>query len=175
MSAQTRTVEQVEASLETVEIEEAQCPVCQQWYAEDDILVPIAVGARYEDDVELVTADEVTQVCTGCAEGLFEYDAVPEGRLEGVRRELRWWTPKDVAKAVRGVLAAVLPIAITGGVLWVAITFTNDVVTASAAEFSAAADSFSANGPLLESIPILMVIVIVVAVIRMMSSSRLGY
>lgn len=30
MSAETRTVEQVEASLETVQIEEAQCPVCQQ-------------------------------------------------------------------------------------------------------------------------------------------------
>jgi hypothetical protein len=174
MSAETRTVEHVEAAVETVEIEEAQCPVCQQWYAEEEQLVPIAVGAQYDRDVELVTADQLTQVCTGCAEGLFDYEQVPDGRLEGVRREIRWWTPEDITKTVRGLLRAVLPIAITGGILWAAIRIMNDVVTASSAEFASAADSVSGVAPLLNFIPIVMVLLIMVAVIRMMALGPRG-
>lgn len=128
------------------------------------------MGAQYDDDVELVTADQVTQLCTGCAEGLFEYEAVPEGRLEGLRREFRWWTPEDVAKAVRGILAAVLPIAIAGGVLWAGITITNDVVSASAAEISSAAGASSVIGPLFEATTFLLICAVVLCAISMMAS-----
>jgi hypothetical protein len=87
MSATTRTTERVESTIETVEIEEVQCPICEQWYADDDALVAVAVGATYEPDGEVVTAAHNTQVCTGCTASLFAVEPDP-GRIDRVRAAL---------------------------------------------------------------------------------------
>jgi len=64
MSATTRTTERIESTVETVEIEEVQCPICEQWYEDDDALVAVAVGATYEPDGAVVTAATAIESAT---------------------------------------------------------------------------------------------------------------
>ena len=87
MTADTRTTERIESTVERVEIEEIQCPICEQWYEDDDELVAVAVGATYEPDGEIVTAAHNTQVCTGCTASLFAVEPDP-GRIDRVRAAL---------------------------------------------------------------------------------------
>jgi len=87
MTVETRTAERIESTVETVEIEEIQCPICEQWYEDDDQLVAVAVGATYEPDGEVVTAAHNTQVCTGCTASLFAVEPDP-GRTERLRAAL---------------------------------------------------------------------------------------
>jgi len=88
MTAQTRTTERIESTVERVEIEEIQCPICEQWYEDADELVAVAVGATYEPDGEVVTAAHNTQVCRGCTESLFAVEPEP-GRYDRVREALQ--------------------------------------------------------------------------------------
>jgi hypothetical protein len=87
MTADTRTTERIESTVERVEIEEIQCPICEQWYEDDDELVAVAVGATYEPDGEVVTAAHNTQACTGCTASLFAVEPDP-GRIDRVRAAL---------------------------------------------------------------------------------------
>jgi hypothetical protein len=87
MTVETRTTERIESTVETVEIEEVQCPICEQWYEDDDQLVAVAVGATYEPDGEVVTAAHNTQVCTGCTASLFAVEPEPGG-IDRVRAAL---------------------------------------------------------------------------------------
>ena len=87
MTVETRTTERIESTVETVTIEEIQCPICEQWYEDDDQLVAVAVGATYEPDGEVVTAAHNTQVCTGCTASLFAVEPDP-GRIDRVRAAL---------------------------------------------------------------------------------------
>lgn len=72
--AQTRTTERTEARVETVTVEEVQCPVCQQWYADGDALTVVGLGVDYESTEGVVEADHLTRVCTSCAESLFDVE-----------------------------------------------------------------------------------------------------
>jgi len=87
MTVDTRTTERVESRVETVEIEEIKCPICEQWYADDAELVAVAVGATYEPDGEIVTAAHNTQVCRGCTASLFAVEPDP-GRIDRIREAL---------------------------------------------------------------------------------------
>jgi hypothetical protein len=89
MTADTRTTERTEARVETVTVEEVQCPVCQQWYADGDKLTVVGVGVDYESTEGIVEADHLTRVCTSCAESLFDVDVRgSSGRLAQIRGAL---------------------------------------------------------------------------------------
>ena len=165
MSAQTRTTERVESRVETVEIEEIKCPICEQWYADDAELVAVAVGATYEPDAEIVTAAHDTRVCTGCTQSLFAVEPEP-GRYDRVREALSRPLVDlgDVSVptgAVRTLVSMGIGLAVTGVVL-------NEVLTTVSQE--ADGSEFEQVGApvftVLDLVPMLALVVVVWAVLN---------
>jgi len=164
MSATTRTTERIESTVETVEIEEIQCPICEQWYADDDALVAVAVGATYEPDGEIVTAAHDTRVCRGCTDSLFGVEPDP-GRIERVHDALQRplvdlgdvSVPTGIIRAIASVAVG---LAVTGVVLNEVLTTVSQEVDGS--EF----EQVGAPLPFLDLLPILLLIVVAWAVLQ---------
>ena len=169
MSATTRTTERIESTVETVEIEEIQCPICEQWYADDDALVAVAVGATYEPDGEIVTAAHDTRVCRGCTDSLFGVEPDP-GRIERVHDALQRPLVDlgDVSVptgAIRTLVSMAIGLAVTGIVASEALSMMQQEVDGS--EF----EQVGAPLPFVDLLPILLLIVIAWAVL---SAPRMG-
>jgi len=170
MSATTRTTERIESTVETVEIEEVQCPICEQWYEDDDEeLVAVAVGATYEPDGEIVTAAHDTRVCQTCTDSLFGVE--PEsGRIDRIREALSRPLVDlgDVSVpsgAIRAIASVAVGLAVTGVVL-------NEVLTAVSQEVEPG-EIEQVGVPLgfLDLLPVLLLVVVVWAVV---SAPRIG-
>lgn len=163
--AQTRTTERIESTVETVEIEELRCAVCEQWYADDDAVTAVAVGAQYDPDGELVTADHTTQVCTGCAESLFGVEAEPS-RVDRVRAALQ--RPLVDVGAIPVSASTVRSLVSLGIGLAVAGIVASEVMSTMAAEVEAGA--FEEAAPpafsVVDVLPLLLLGLLIVLVIR---------
>jgi len=167
MSATTRTTERIESTVETVEIEEIQCPICEQWYADDDALVAVAVGATYEPDGEIVTAAHDTLVCQACTDSLFGVEPGP-GRIDRVRAALqRPLVDLGDVSVPTQVIKPLVPVGITltvvGIVTSVGLNVANDV----AAQVEPS-DVEQVGAPLgfLDLLPILLLVVVAWAVLH---------
>jgi hypothetical protein len=166
MSASTRTTERTEARVETVTVEEVQCPVCEQWYADDDELVAVAVGATYEPDGEIVTAAHETRVCRGCTASLFDVD-VSHGRQvdrvhDALQRPLVDLGDASIPPgAIRAVAFVAIGLAVTGIVA--------SEVLATMQQQVAAGEVQKVGAPLgfLNLLPVLVLIVVSWPVVRM--------
>jgi len=168
MTVDTRTTERIESTVETVEIEEVQCPICEQWYEDDDELVAVAVGATYEPDGEVVTAAHNTQVCTGCTASLFAVEPEP-GRIDRVRAALS--RPLidlgDVSlptQVIKPLVSLGITLSVAGIVTSVGLNVANDV----AAQVEPS-DVEQVGAPLgfLDLLPTLLLVMIAWAVLKM--------
>jgi DNA-directed RNA polymerase subunit RPC12/RpoP len=63
---ETRTIEQAEHTVETVEHTEYQCPNCSQWFENDEL-----------HDVEIDGTETI--LCSGCGDAVFDVDDDPSG------------------------------------------------------------------------------------------------
>jgi len=165
MSATTRTTERVESTIEieTVEVEEVQCPICEQWYADDEALVAVAVGATYEPDGEVVTAAHDTLVCQTCTDSLF--GVAPEsGRIDRIREALSRPLVDlgDVSVptgAIRAIAFVAVGVAVTGVVL-------NEVLTTVSQEADPGEiEQVGASLGFLDLLPVLLLVVVAWAVL----------
>jgi hypothetical protein len=164
MSAQTRTTERIESTVETVEIEEIQCPICEQWYEDDDELVAVAVGATYEPDGEVVTAAHNTQVCTGCTASLFAVEPEP-GRYDRVRAALS--RPLVDLGDVSLPTHVIKPLVSLGITLTVAGLVASEVLSTMQQEVDGSEfEQVGAPLPFLDLLPILLLIVVAWAVLQ---------
>jgi len=164
MSATTRTTERIESTVETVEIEEVQCPICEQWYEDDDALVAVAVGATYEPDGEVVTAAHDTLVCQTCTDSLFGVTPEP-GRIDRIREALSRPLVDlgDVSVptgAIRTLVSMAIGLAVTGIVASEALSMVQQEVDGSEFEQVGAPLAF------LDLVPILLLVVVAWAVLR---------
>jgi len=173
MSATTRTTERVESTIETVEVEEVQCPICEQWYEDDDALVAVAVGATYEPDGEVVTAAHDTLVCQTCTDSLFGVEPEP-GRIGRIREALSRPLVDlgDVSVptgAIRATASGAVGLAVTGVVL-------NEVLTTVSQEVEPGeVEQFGAPLGVLDLLPVLVLVVVAWAVLsapRMLGGRR---
>jgi len=171
MSAKTRTTERTETRVETVTVEEVQCPVCQQWYADGDALTVVGVGVDYESTEGIVEADHLTRVCTSCAESLFDVEVRGNGgRLAMIHAALI--DPiTDVSLPtylIKPLVSMGITLTVVGVVASVGLTVANDV----AAQVEPS-DVEQVGAPLsfLDLLPILLIIVVTWAVV---SAPRLG-
>jgi len=162
MTAETRTTERIESTVETVKVEEVQCPICEQWYEADDELVAVAVGATYEPDGEVVTAAHNTQVCTGCTASLFAVEPDP-GRIDRVRAALsRPLVDLGDVSVPTGAIRTVVSLGIT---LTVAGLVASEVLSTMQQEVAAGEiEQVGAPLPFLDLVPILLLIVVAWAV-----------
>jgi len=165
MSGDTRTTERIESTVETVEIEEVQCPICEQWYEDDDALVAVAVGATYEPDGEVVTAAHDTLVCQTCTDSLFGVEPEP-GRIGRIREALSRPLVDlgDVSVptgAIRATASGAVGLAVTGVVLNEVLTTVSQEVEPGEVE-QVGAPAFT----VLDLVPVLVLVVIVWAVLR---------
>jgi hypothetical protein len=165
MSATTRTTERIESTVETVEIEEVQCPICEQWYADDEELVAVAVGATYEPDGEVVTAAHDTLVCQACTDSLFGVTPEP-GRIDRIRDALSRPLVDlgDVSVpsgAIRAIASVAVGLAVTGVVLNEVLTTVSQEVEPAEIE-QVAAPAFT----VLDLVPMLALVVVVWAVLN---------
>jgi len=164
MSAQTRTTERVESTVETVEIEEIQCPICEQWYADDDALVAVAVGATYEPDGEIVTAAHDTLVCQACTDSLFGVEPEP-GRIDRVRAALQ--RPLVDLGDVSVPTGAIRTVASLGITLTVAGLVASEVLTTMQQEVDGSEiQEVGAPLPFLDLLQILLLVVVAWAVLQ---------
>jgi len=91
----TRTREVVETNVETVEEQEFRCPVCEQWFAEAEM---VSVGLGVGDNDEMVghrAYHDEDQLCGGCAESLFGYDG-PSGLFDYAAAEWQSIDYRDI-------------------------------------------------------------------------------
>jgi len=107
----TRTTERVEA--QTVEETDYYCPLCEQWYDEDEIvIVGIGPTKEQEDSVAPMAGYEKTdQLCAGCCDRLFEYDGYTGIRGE-VEYQLDHWTWREMLSAGVSAAIAISPVII---------------------------------------------------------------
>lgn len=63
---ETRTIEQAEHTVETVEHTEYQCPNCSQWFENDEL-----------HDVKIGSTETI--LCSGCGDAIFDVDDDPSG------------------------------------------------------------------------------------------------
>jgi carbon monoxide dehydrogenase subunit G len=132
MTADTRTTERTETRVETVTVEEVQCPVCQQWYAEGEELTVVGVGVDYEPTDGIVDADHLTRVCTSCAASLFDIEvSASGGRLAQIKGALsRPVVDIDIpTSAVRTLVSIGITLTVAGIVASVGLEVTNQVAT----------------------------------------------
>jgi hypothetical protein len=164
MSATTRTTERIESTVETVEIEEVQCPICEQWYEDDDALVAVAVGATYEPDGEVVTAAHDTLVCQTCTDSLFGVTAEP-GRIDRIRDALsRPLVDLGDVSVPTQVIKPLVSMAIT---LTVAGLVGSEVLSTMQQEVDGSEfEQVGAPLPFLDLLPILLLIVVAWAVLH---------
>lgn len=173
-AAQTRTREQVSHEVDTVEIQEVQCAVCEQWYQEEsDEMVPVAIGVDTDDTSGLQAGQEAV-LCRGCSESLFGYDG-DAGTIAGLRAELRRWTPGDVKSAVSGIAGVLVPIGILVVVGRWTIGLGNQLSEAFAAEASAGASQAAASTleTAVSFIPILVALMILTSVVSTVFGGRM--
>lgn len=157
MTVETRTTERIESTVERVEIEEIQCPICEQWYEADAELVAVAVGATYEPDGEVVTAAHDTRVCQTCTDSLFGVEPEP-GRIDRIREALSRPLVDlgDVSVpsgAIRATASVAVGLAVTGVVLNEVLTTVSQEVDGS--EF----EQVGAPLGVLDLVPILLIVV----------------
>jgi len=170
MSATTRTTERIESTVETVEIEEIQCPICEQWYEADDELVAVAVGATYEPDGEVVTAAHNTQVCTGCTASLFAVEPEP-GRIDRVRAALS--RPLVDLGDVSVPTQVIRPLVSLGITLTIAGFVASEVLSTMQQEVAAGEiQEVGAPLPFLDLVPLLVLIVLAWAVVETLRMGR---
>ena len=170
MSADTRTTERIESTVETVEIEEIQCPICEQWYEADEELVAVAVGATYEPDGEVVTAAHNTQVCTGCTASLFAVEPDP-GRIDRVRAALS--RPLVDLGDVSLPSGAIRTVASLGITLTVAGLVASEVLSTVQQEVAAGEiEQVGAPLPLLDLVPMLVLFVVAWLVVETLRMGR---
>jgi len=171
MSAQTRTTERVESTVETVEIEEIQCPICEQWYADDDALVAVAVGATYEPDGEIVTAAHDTLVCQACTDSLFGVEPGP-GRIDRVRAALQ--RPLVDLGDVSVPTGAIRTVASLGITLTVAGLVASEVLSTMQQEVDASEFEQVGGAPpdFLGLLPILLLVVVAWAILQVPRMGR---
>jgi len=173
-SADTRTVEETHASVETVAVEETRCPVCEQWYREDDELVPVAVGAQYNDQTDVVAAGQVTQVCTGCAGALFDYDSAASGGVARVREALaRPLVDIGGIEVSAAVVRAALSVGIGLGVT--VIVFTSVLNQMTQQVDPAEVQEVGAPLPIFEVLPVLLLGVIGWAIVKALTIFPRGF
>jgi len=170
MTAETRTTERIESTVETVKVEEVQCPICEQWYEDDNELVAVAVGATYEPDGEVVTAAHNTQVCTGCTASLFAVEPEP-GRIDRIRDALSRPLVDlgDVSVptgAIRTLVSMAIGLAVTGIVASEVLSTMQQEVDGSEFEQVGAPPDF------LGLLPILVLIVLAWAVVETLRMGR---
>lgn len=118
---ETRTIEQAEHTVETVEYTEYQCPNCSQWFATDEL-----------HDVKIGSTETV--LCGGCGDAVFDVDDEPEGIED---------TESDTEYASTGDHSAMTTLVVIGTVLFVAIQVVNEVmqsVEPTSAEFQQATE-----------------------------------
>jgi len=170
MTADTRTTERIESTVETVEIEEIQCPICEQWYEDDDQLVAVAVGATYEPDGEVVTAAHNTQVCTGCTASLFAVEPEP-GRIDRVRAALS--RPLVDLGDVSLPTQVITPLVSLGITLTVAGLIASEVLSTMQQEVDGSEiQEVGAPLPFLDLVPLLVLIVLAWAVVETLRMGR---
>jgi len=170
MSATTRTTERVESTIETVEVEEVQCPICEQWYADDEALVAVAVGATHEPDGEVVTATHDTRVCQTCTESLFGVTPEP-GRIDRIREALS--RPLVDLGDVSVPTGAIRTVASLGIALTVAGLVASEVLTTMQQEVSAAEiQEVGAPLPFLDLVPVLVLIVLAWVIVETLRMGR---
>lgn len=167
----TRTNEQevVKTTVETVENVEYQCAVCEQWYDDESDMVAVKLNATPDDR----GIYGVNQLCQPCAEGLFDYEGPTYGTVAALRDEARRWTVDDVCEvAKRGVMwpfktfARLIPVLVTGGVVWGVLKVLPDPETTSS-EFEQASKEVSTSmmdaSGLLGVVMIVMIFSVIVA------------
>jgi len=170
MTVDTRTTERIESTVETVEIEEVQCPICEQWYADDDELVAVAVGATYEPDGEVVTAAHNTQVCSGCTASLFAVEPEP-GRIDRVRAALS--RPLVDLGDVSVPTSTIITLVSFGTTLTVAGLVASEVLSTMQQEVAAGEiEQVGAPLPFLDLVPILVLIVVAWLVVETLRMGR---
>jgi len=169
MSAKTRRTERTEARVETVTVEEVQCPVCQQWYAEGDELTVVGVGVDYASTEGVVEADHLTRVCTSCAESLFDVEVRGSGgRLAMIRGALI-----DPITDVSLPTQLIKPLVSTGITLTVAGLVASEVLSTMQQEVAAGEiEQVGAPLPFLDLVPILVLIVVAWAVVETLRMGR---
>jgi len=164
MSATTRTTERIESTVETVEIEEVQCPICEQWYEDGEELVAVAVGATYEPDGEVVTAAHDTRVCQACTDSLFGVEPEP-GRIDRIRDALQ--RPLVDLGDVSVPTSTIITLVSFGTTLTVAGLVASEVLTTMQQEVDGSEiQEVGAPLPFLELLPILLLIVVAWAVLQ---------
>jgi len=165
MTAETRTTERIESTVETVKVEEVQCPICEQWYEADDELVAVAVGATYEPDGEVVTAAHDTLVCQTCTDSLFGVTPEP-GRIDRVRAALS--RPLVDLGDVSVPSGAIRTVASLGITLTVAGLVASEVLSTMQQEVDGSEfEQVGAPPDFLGLLPILLLIVVAWAVLKM--------
>jgi hypothetical protein len=171
MTADTRTTERTEARVETVTVEEVQCPVCQQWYADGDKLTVVGVGVDYEPSEGVVESDHLTRVCTSCAASLFDLEvSASGGRLTRIKGALA--EPITDLGGIEVPTHVIKPLVSLGIGLAVAGIVANSVMTEMATQLDAAdVQEVGAPLPFLELLPILLLVIVARAVL---SFPRLG-
>jgi len=162
MTADTRTTERIESTVETVEVEEVQCPICEQWYEHSEQLTVVGLGVDYDSTEGVVEADHLTRVCTSCAESLFDVDVRGNGgRLAMIRGALL--DPiTDVSVptgAIRAAASVAVGLAVTGVVL-------NEVLTTVSQEVDPGEiEQVGAPLGVLDLLPVLLLVVVAWAVL----------
>jgi len=169
MSAKTRRTERTEARVETVTVEEVQCPVCQQWYAEGDELTVVGVGVDYASTEGVVEADHLTRVCTSCAESLFDVEVRGSGgRLAMIRGALI-----DPITDVSLPTQLIKPLVSAGITLTVAGLVASEVLSTMQQEVAAGEiEQVGAPLPFLDLVPILVLIVVAWLVVETLRMGR---
>jgi len=144
----TRTNEEeiVTTSVETVETVEYQCAVCEQWYDDEDDMVAVTLNATPDNS----GVYGVEQVCQPCAKGLFDYEGPTYGTVAPLRDEARRWTFDDVAELGKRALvwplkklSTLIPLLITGGIVWGVLNLMPEPSAETTSEFEQASEEIA--------------------------------
>lgn len=169
--SETRKIEVVETSVETnvetVEIEEHQCAVCEQWYRDEDEMVALTLNATRRN----AGVYGVEQICQRCAESLFDYQGPTYGTVDALRDEARRWTPEDVVQTFWGTLGKIvrflLPLAITMFLLAKVMDAVSKNIEGNEAQFEQAAYEMNTTGatPLFDLVGVVIIVALLAVVI----------
>jgi hypothetical protein len=126
----TTTERVAKHTVETVETVEYQCAVCEQWYDDESEIVPITLNDTPDRD----GVYGVEQVCTACAESLFDYQGPSYATLDALKDELRSRRlaelKRPLAKFASWAAPKVVFLAVLAVVVKIGLLVTNELSTA---------------------------------------------
>jgi len=171
--ARTRTVEREEINVETVEEQELLCPVCDQWYEEEEI-VPVGLGVDEDETGAHYRAYfEEDQLCESCAESLFGYDG-PAGAFDYLAAE---WEAIDYRDLLSGALSVATVLgsaaALLHGIGWLLVQLPS---SGAIADSSVTASDPTVVGPIADAVSIVAEVMplMVLLVILIATASAIG-